>query len=625
MKFREEIAGLRALAVVPIVLFHAGFTFLPGGFVGVDVFFVISGYLITALIVRDLNDTSFSLWNFYRRRTARILPAMILVVAATLIFGYITLLPSEISGLTQSAISTLTFLSNVYFFTNTDYFAVSAEAMPLLHTWSLAVEEQYYIFYPLLLLIIYRTRPDLAKHIVMALTVLSFFGALWLARSRPDAAFYLLPARAWELGAGALVALGAFPRIKSDTLRQTVSLIGLALIFFSVIFIEPSHLFPAPLALAPVAGASLVIAYCSHGVSYRILAFQPMQKIGNISFSLYLWHWPVITFYRLETGNTLTPFETVTLTAVSVALAYCTYAWVERPCLKLVAAMRKSADRTVTLTGIFVLLSTVLAVALTSSLFKNWRSLPKDVAHVASFLDYRETENYKQQFRRGKCFISSSDSADIDPDCLALSLTKPNMVVLGDSHAAQFWRAIAERYTDFNVIQATASGCRPLLNAAGEDRCLNVVKSILEDLVPRGEVDTVILAGRWESKDIIPLRRTVDRLESYGVRVTVIGPTTEYDGELPAILARALLTGNADGTEHLRHRERKDLEDQIGSALKDTAAIYVPLHSIICTETGCTTLTKSGSPYQFDYGHLTLDAAREVVRGFPPLVPTPGE
>lgn len=288
MKHRYDIDGLRAVAVLPIVLFHAGVAAIQGGFIGVDIFFIISGFLITSIIMKELETGRFSILGFYRRRIVRIFPALFLLIGVVLLAGCLLMLPTEVDALGKSAAATAAFASNIYFWATADYFATSAELKPLLHTWSLGVEEQFYIFFPLLVVLLVRFARLALRWVILVLTVLSFGVSLYLASRNPDAGFYLLPSRAWELGLGALVALGAFPAVRSRRGRDALSLIGIALIVAGYVLIDSARPFPAPWALFPCLGTALLIAYGETAVTARVLEMPPMRWIGAISYSLYL-------------------------------------------------------------------------------------------------------------------------------------------------------------------------------------------------------------------------------------------------------------------------------------------------------------------------------------------------
>ncbi|KFI26950.1 hypothetical protein CG51_11390 [Haematobacter missouriensis] len=625
MKYRADIAGLRAVAVLPILLFHAGVNSLPGGFVGVDIFFVISGFLITGIIVRELDQGRFTITEFYRRRVARIVPALVAMLLVTLLAGYVVMLPSELAALGGSAAWASLFLSNVHFYMTADYFGAAAETTPLLHTWSLAVEEQFYIFYPPLMMLLWRWRRVAPRTAVAVVCLLSFAVALLLGQrggSSLAAAFYLIPSRAWELGLGALVALGAFPVIASPRLRQGLAVLGLLAILVAIRVIHPGALFPAPLALLPCLGAALLIAYGQSGVTAGLLSSWPMRRIGDISYSLYLWHWPVITFYRIETGIHLSRMETVGLVLASFAVAIASYVLIEKPALARLRHGSRLPALRISGFGLAVLVGTAALSLVVAPLGQRFRDYPPDTQYIASFIDYRETKDYAQQFRKGICFMGETDVQTFNADCLRLSTDKPNVIVLGDSHAAQYWRAFADRYPAWNVIQATASGCRPLLDARGEKRCTDLMAHVFAMLEaePRPPVEAVVLAGRWLDSEAPALVRTVAWLKERGPRVLVIGPTVEYDGDFPVLMARAGLGATpaemlAD-VEGKRLKEREALDARLAPLFSGTGATYVSVYRMECPAE-CLLRDQTGEPFHFDYGHLTLGAARQLVGMMP--------
>ena len=347
-----------------------------------------------------------------------------------------------------------------------------------------------------------------------------------------------------------------------------------------------------------------------------------MRRIGDISYSLYLWHWPIITFYRIETGIHLSRLETVGLVLASIAAAILSYAWIEQPALARLrhgsapSALRIGGMGLAALAGVAVL---SLAVA---PLGQRFRGYPADTQYIASFIDYRETPDYANQFRKGICFMGETDAQTFNPDCLTLHRDRPNVIVLGDSHAAQYWRAFADRYPGWNVIQATASGCRPLLDAKGEKRCTDLMAHVFALLAanPRPPVEAIVLAGRWSDGEASALVRTAAWLKERGLRVLVIGPTVEYDGDFPVLMARAGL-GETEAemqadVDSKRLRDREALDTRLGPLVSATGAAYVSAYRLECAA-GCLLRDRQGEPFHFDYGHLTLGAARQLVAMMP--------
>lgn len=335
MDYRAEIDGLRAVAVIPVILFHAGFSLFSGGFVGVDVFFVISGYLITSILVAELAQEKFSIVAFYERRARRILPALFFVMAVCLPFAWMWLIPSEIKHLSDSIMAVIAFSSNILFWQTSGYFETAVELKPLLHTWSLAVEEQYYLLFPIFLMLTWR----LGRRPIVLLTLLLVIGSFALAQFgsgfKPVATFYLLPTRGWELGLGALAAFYTAAKDKpvpSQAQAQCFSLIGLSLIAFSIVVYDKNTPFPSVYTLAPTIGTVLVILFANPSTfTGKILSVRPMVMIGLISYSAYLWHQPLFALARQRSYHEPHIAVFAGLALMSVTLGYLTWRFVEAP------------------------------------------------------------------------------------------------------------------------------------------------------------------------------------------------------------------------------------------------------------------------------------------------------
>lgn len=324
---RPEIDGLRAVAVLPVILFHAGFSAFGGGYVGVDVFFVISGYLITSIIIREHGGGTFTLLSFYERRARRILPALFVVMLACLPMAWWWMRPTELEAFGLSLMGVTAFVSNILFWRESGYFDGAAELKPLLHTWSLGIEEQYYLFFPLLVGLVLKVR---ARWLVAAFAlvgVASFVISLWLTSASPSANFFLIPSRAWELMAGSLLALA--PPLRP---RNSLSALGLALVLGPVFLYDAATPFPGVAALPPVLGTVLIIAFTdSRSAVGRILTLRPMIWVGLISYSAYLWHQPLFAFARLMSTSHPHWWVYLVLAGLALGLAHLTRQWVELP------------------------------------------------------------------------------------------------------------------------------------------------------------------------------------------------------------------------------------------------------------------------------------------------------
>jgi peptidoglycan/LPS O-acetylase OafA/YrhL len=305
LKYRPDIDGLRAVAVILVVMYHLGVGFTKGGFIGVDVFFVISGYLITGIIASEVGSGTYSLLGFYERRVRRLFPALFGVLLFSSCLAYILLFPPELEYFGETLIATTTFLANILFYSGDGYFAGTRDTIPLLHTWSLAVEEQFYLLYPLVLApLLRRDKGTLCWPIFSLTLLLSFALSLFLVKYDQSAAFYLLPPRAWELLLGCLLALGAIPELRNEKYRQLASIAGLLAILIAAGKIRGTT-FPGWAALVPCVGAAMVIHSGVKGdtIVYRVLSSRYAVFIGLISYSLYLWHWPIIAFYKAQHGE----------------------------------------------------------------------------------------------------------------------------------------------------------------------------------------------------------------------------------------------------------------------------------------------------------------------------------
>lgn len=492
--YRPDIDGLRSVAVVPVVIYHAGSQWLGGGFIGVDVFFVISGFLITSIIAPEIAEGRFSLLQFYERRTRRILPALFFVVALSLPAGAVLLLPRAFEDFAASVLATLAFSSNIWFWSvSTGYFAPAADLLPLLHTWSLAVEEQFYIFYPLALGLVL---PAGRRATILALGTVMFVSlalAIWATPRMPAASFYLLPTRAWELGFGALVALGVTPKRLNRASREILSLFALAAILVPMFFYDTTTVFPGFAALPPVLGATLLIMIGTTGSSlvHRMLSLRVVVAVGLISYSLYLWHWPVLAFFRVLIGNpVLPPALATTAVTLSVLMSFLSWRYVERP------FRNRSARRPIARTAMVG--ATLLAIAAGVILLGNgWpgRVSPEARAIDAVAQPTRFDRDCMRKYMADNvCRIGVPTSAG-DP---------VDLVLIGDSHAAAAAEAVdaAAREAGLSGAFMGNVSCAPLVGVVAgtpENRseCARFMEAAVRFATETPGVRYVVLASRW--------------------------------------------------------------------------------------------------------------------------------
>jgi len=614
MQYRNDIAGLRAVAVLPILLVHAGFETIPGGFIGVDIFFVISGYLITSIIVREMEADRFTLAGFYRRRAVRILPALLAMLLVTLAAGAFLLFPDDLANLGWSTASASLSVSNLWFWRNVSYFGTRAELEPLLHTWSLGVEEQFYLLYPVFLILVRRFAPAHLKP-ALWLVLLASLAVGWAQFPSTAFAFYMLPSRAWELALGGIVALGGFPPVRSVATRGALAGVGLALIVAGLFVITPDMAFPVPWALLPCIGTALLIAYGESGGTARLLSLAPMRFVGDISYSLYLWHWPVMSFWRFQRGVVLAPWEMAATIALSFALAVISYRWIERPFL---ARHRDSAAGRVVAVAATAMLAVAIVAVAAARFAPVIRPVDPRVAGIMETARYPQSATMREQFGVGRCHVTVESPAFRTEACLSPDPARPNILLLGDSHAAHLSQALRERLGDAaHLLQATASGCRPILPYAGDARCTRVMRLAVDGPLRGAAVDRVVIAAHWRADELGGVRTMVRELRRRGIAVTVLGPVMRYEEDMPRVLARAV--ANDDGAMVARNADttRVGVDRALRDALAGTGAHYVSMIDLECPGSTCPRLAPDGRPFHFDTTHFTLSASREMVGRLP--------
>ena len=608
-RYRPDIDGLRAVAILPVLFYHLGIGLTPGGFVGVDVFFVISGYLITSLISAEMHQGTYSITSFYVRRARRIFPALFFMCAVTALFVLLFCLPSDAKRFSGALAAATLFGSNIYFYLTADYFAAAAETQPLLHTWSLAVEEQFYIFFPLILLLMRRHFGRRERLIVAALALISLGISIWLVRTDKSAAFYLLHARAWELLLGSLLALGAFPAIRSRLLAGALGLAGLALIAGSVLLYREDMPFPGLAALAPCVGAALLI-HTGKDVSLltvRALSLSPVRFIGLISYSLYLWHWPVAVISRYVAiwygWDPDFKAHKLAVLALSFAAAILSWHFVERPFRQ--RPYRLGAMAILSASGA-TMAFLIVAAAVVYPLSQRFWQMPQSAERVLTTLDYRSA-NAKRS-----CFLSpkNDDFRHFNQaGCLGMSDTKENWLLIGDSHADDLWAGLSGVNPQINLMQGTASGCKPLLDLKGERRCTDLMRFLFADFIPKHRLDVILLSARWGSGNIADVRKTANALKPYAERVVVIGPHVEYRLDLPWLLAASMLKHDPSVVDRARLARQRQTDQLFAEQLRRDGVGYVSLHAALCPGGRCQVTDDKGLPLAFDYGHLTASGS----------------
>jgi peptidoglycan/LPS O-acetylase OafA/YrhL len=613
-KYRPDIDGLRAVAILPVLFYHLGTSLAPGGFVGVDVFFVISGYLITSLISAEMHQGTYSITNFYVRRARRIFPALFAMCAVTALFVLLFCLPSDAKRFSSALAAATLFGSNIYFYLSADYFAADAATQPLLHTWSLAVEEQFYIFFPLILLLVRRYFGQRERLIMVALALLSLGISVWLVETDKAGAFYLLHSRAWELLLGGLLALGVFPAIQSRLLAGALGLVGLALIAGSVLLYRENMPFPGLAALAPCIGAALLIHTGKDAslLTAQALSLAPVRFIGLISYSLYLWHWPVAVISRYAAfwygWDPDLKLHKLAVLALSFAAAMLSWYFVERPFRQRPYRLGTTAILSASAATMAFL---VVAAGVVYPLSQRFWQMPQGAERVLATLDYRPT-NAKRS-----CFLGpkTNDFRYFNQaGCLGLSDTKENWLLIGDSQAADLWAGLSDVNPEINLMQGTASGCKPLLDLKGERRCTDLMRFLFADFIPKRRFDVILVSARWGSGNIAEVRRTANALKPYAERVVVFGPHVEYKLDLPWLLAASMLKDDPSVVDRARLGKQAQTDKLFAEQLRQDGTGYVSLYAALCPEGRCQVTDEQGLPLAFDYGHLTASGSAVVAQ-----------
>jgi len=647
INYRADIDGLRAVAVIAVVFYHFGVPGFSGGFVGVDVFFVVSGFLITSLIDSEIRDGRFTLAHFFERRIRRIFPALFFLLLVLTILAYIELFPHTYKAFGRSITATSVFLSNLEFWREgAIYFAPPSAQKPLLHTWSLAVEEQFYVLFPPLLMLLARYPRQRTIVTLQVLILVSLCWGVWSSTfsTLAQAGFFLFPSRIWELLLGALIAVRAIPTLTNRPAGDLLSALGLAMILCSVVFYTTDTPFPGIAALLPCVGTGLIIfaGLDDEPLISRMLRIRPLVFVGLISYSLYLWHWPLYVFATYHFARDLSAFESAGVIAASIAIAACSWRYVEQPFRRPggVASRRQIFLQAAAATSIFAMSGIVIYL---------WNGVPQRYspevqAVLAPKMDRPSTGC---DFRQGEQTIFGLTCKVGRPDVPATFL------VWGDSHADVLVPGIARSanlmgYSGLVVVRGV---CPPLLGDVVGDECRKRNDAML-DFIQKRQINTVILGAHWtvyaersyidrgelryapygqdsESVELSfeeshrafarSLRRTVTALHANGVRVVIVGQMPEIGVDVPMTLARNRMRGLPEdiGPTLAQFEARNRFVLDTFRSL-DGMATFVYPHRILCPKLRCAVMLE-GKPLYLDGFHLARFGAESISAIFEPV------
>ncbi|MGO9931291.1 MAG: acyltransferase family protein [Steroidobacteraceae bacterium] len=623
LKYRSDIDGLRALAVLSVVFYHLGLP-LHGGYVGVDIFFTISGFLIGSIILRQTSDRIFTFAGFYERRIRRIFPALFVMLLVSSILAYKYLLPIELVAFSKSLTAASFSVSNIYFWLQSGYFDASAGEIPLLHTWTLAIEEQFYVFLPVLLVLLHRFLPRRITLVICLFAAVSFLLSAFGAYRFPTATFYLLHTRAWELLLGTILALEGFPKVCSPILRQVTGIFGVILISTALVFYHSWTPYPGLAALAPCFGTALIIVAGESGTNIvgRLFSLKPIVFIGLISYSLYLWHWPLSVFYKLgfTVLNGLDHHESQwLLLSLSFILAVLSWRFVEMPIRSGVLRISRPMLFGGAITAsVVVVIGSIVFVASHGAPSR----FPQQARAVAEYIDNDPVDG-QDQVRKGTCLITSETATLRDyaiSKCLPDVPHSKRLLVLGDSHAAALWWGFDQMFPGVNVMQATASGCKPVLHQRPRQHvgCSEIMNYVLTQYLPSHNVDAVLIEANWDFGDLDSLGETLLWLQQRGIPVILFGPVVQYDLSLPRLLALSI--SQNDRLLPKRHLKKfvEPLDREMAALSRDSWHVpYVSLFDMFCDDESCAEYGAPGVPLQYDYSHLTkagsVFAARKIM------------
>jgi peptidoglycan/LPS O-acetylase OafA/YrhL len=614
--YRREIDGLRALAVIPVILFHAGFQAFSGGFSGVDVFFVISGYLITSIILAEKQAGTFTLVGFYERRARRILPALFVVLLACLPFAWYLMLPSAMKEFSESLIAVSTFLSNIFFWNQSGYFDGETELKPLLHTWSLAVEEQYYLFFPIFLLLTYRLGKRSIVILLSAFAVISLSVAEWGLSHHPSATFFLLPTRGWEILVGACAAFFLFTRDSdskmekpaSQPVSQSASLIGLLLIAYAVCAFDKQTPFPGLYTLIPTIGAALIILFATQQTLVgKLLGSKLFVGIGLISYSAYLWHQPLFAFARHRSIDEPSKVLFAVLAAVAIVLAYFSWKYVETPIRN-----RQRINRT----------QVFLYGALCTVVFMAFGAL----GSLTNGFSYRYTQNDRYlaelQFNQAGKYVEKRFTELIMKD-FDLSDNRKKVLIVGDSHAQDLVNALYEAGFTKTIQLST----RYIGKNCGN---LFIKQDYLLPRIPKGDLRKCEGTGLFEDLELRKLMLKADEIWFISSwiywQAELVSRSVDNVKAIAGNQKIRVFGGKSFGVYRIKdlllkpERERyaiKSLipEDKIKSnALMRrslSSDVFVDIERLLCGEDVqvCSLFTDRGELISHDGGHLTIYGA----------------
>jgi len=608
LEYRPDIDALRALAVMSVIFFHIKSNLLPGGFLGVDIFFVISGYLITRIILNHEGSIGSFFPNFYERRIRRLIPPAIPVIIFSFVAGCIWLSAGQLESLSKSIIAYSGFVSNWLFLSEVNYFDTPAHYKPLLHTWSLSVEEQFYVLFPIVILLLKKRSASLVKFFFMAVFVLSLTLSYYLILTgQKEAAFFNSFARFWEIALGGLLACGILPKLSSAAVKDLLCAMGLILIAASLILTKETMDFGGLGSLAPTFGTAFVI-YASSERLGKLISLPPARQIGLISYAMYLWHWPLFVYIKFvfpQAGA----LHYLAAIALTIALSTTSYVLIEQPIRKKTfLKSRKSAFWLLVVTTLIF-----VSVSITTIYAKGG---PSRYTGAKNYDSYRSTQlaEWHQKSLRTQCWIDHRESlAAIVDTCITFEKNKPNILLLGDSHAAHLLPGLKSNFPNLNISLLAVDSCALAKRPPNQRPACNELSEWVDE-ADLHRFDAILFSSRNLPAGIPKqTMQLIDKMASES-KLYLFGPSLYFEPNMPTLYPT--LRGKFTKEEIGKKFEEALSQDQFNKdkTFKKQFSLnadinYVSMIDIMCSNGTCEFWDKEGWPILIDNSHMSVEAS----------------
>lgn len=628
--FRYDINGLRAYAVALVVLFHFEVFGFTGGFIGVDIFFVISGFLMTKIIIKSLDNNNFSLIQFYTNRSIRIIPALAILCIVLIAAGWFTLLPTEYKDLGNHVLASILFISNFIYWRESGYFDIDAHNKILLHTWSLSVEWQFYFLLPLYIILFYKIFKGKVVGSLVVIFLLSLSLSYLITLRDPSAAFYLLPTRAWEMLLGS--SLYFLPKIKNNLLSIILEVFGFSLILLSLFLFTPHTPWPGLHALVPTIGTVLILWVANQkSIFTRNKIF---QSIGSASYSIYLWHWPIVFFIYKKDELYNIYYVSIGIT-LSFLFGYLSYFYIEKTTITLFKNLSTKKSLIIIFSFCFLLSLVALTIYKKDGITSNYRAASTNfkATYMEKYLA-EERDHYEAFWLQCNTYsnLTKKGFNDIDPSCVTTERKENSIFLWGDSHSQALSKGIRENFIDTSFYQVGSSGCPASLQPNEKleadfkiacDKANNLALQYIEKIKP----NTVIIAQAkdHEKNDWINI---ITKLQNFGVKkIIVIGPVPQWKPSLPKIYIKDSNFMKSDTKIHDKGLDISIIQTdskaiKIFKKIKNPSVKYISLINQMCelrndNKYYCqATIPTTNGLIQYDYGHLTKEGSLYVVNKY---------